>query len=178
MLLAAPRSRSGIASFTSIRACLPVLVPRTVDNSEKPRPPAFLIEVIRIESVCPEANCDTQLLSHETTNLRFSEKIYCGIAWEEKICGFRETRFSERKNSFLSFSGPSSYPNALHDHHLEARMTGLEPATSGVTGRCSNQLSYIPRAKQRPARGTYDYAPTAATVKRQGLPATGAQSLI
>ena len=24
-------------------------------------------------------------------------------------------------------------------------MTGLEPATSGVTGRCSNQLSYIPR---------------------------------
>src|SRR3954462_10762198 len=23
-------------------------------------------------------------------------------------------------------------------------MTGLEPATSGVTGRCSNQLSYIP----------------------------------
>jgi hypothetical protein len=26
----------------------------------------------------------------------------------------------------------------------EARMTGLEPATSGVTGRCSNQLSYIP----------------------------------
>jgi hypothetical protein len=27
-----------------------------------------------------------------------------------------------------------------------ARMTGLEPATSGVTGRCSNQLSYIPKA--------------------------------
>lgn len=26
----------------------------------------------------------------------------------------------------------------------KARMTGLEPATSGVTGRCSNQLSYIP----------------------------------
>ena len=25
-------------------------------------------------------------------------------------------------------------------------MTGLEPATSGVTGRCSNQLSYIPRS--------------------------------
>ena len=27
-------------------------------------------------------------------------------------------------------------------------MTGLEPATSGVTGRCSNQLSYIPKAYQ------------------------------
>jgi hypothetical protein len=25
-------------------------------------------------------------------------------------------------------------------------MTGLEPATSGVTGRCSNQLSYIPKS--------------------------------
>ena len=25
-----------------------------------------------------------------------------------------------------------------------ARTTGLEPATSGVTGRCSNQLSYNP----------------------------------
>ena len=29
---------------------------------------------------------------------------------------------------------------------FKTRMTGLEPATSGVTGRCSNQLSYIPKA--------------------------------
>ena len=50
-------------------------------------------------------------------------------------------------------------------------MTGLEPATSGVTGRCSNQLSYIPRRKRRPARGIYDYAPERERpVKRQGLP--------
>jgi hypothetical protein len=54
-----------------------------------------------------------------------------------------------------------------------ARMTGLEPATSGVTGRCSNQLSYIPRKKQRLARGIYDYAPDARPVKGQGLPEWG-----
>lgn len=35
-------------------------------------------------------------------------------------------------------------------------MTGLEPATSGVTGRCSNQLSYIPRFRERRANAGSD----------------------
>ena len=35
---------------------------------------------------------------------------------------------------------------------LMARETGLEPATSGVTGRRSNQLSYSPAARRRNGR--------------------------
>ncbi len=31
-------------------------------------------------------------------------------------------------------------------HRELARVTGLEPAASGVTGRRSNQLSYIPKS--------------------------------
>ena len=34
-----------------------------------------------------------------------------------------------------------------------ARATGLEPATSGVTGRHSNQLSYARAASRRPEVG-------------------------
>ena len=53
-------------------------------------------------------------------------------------------------------------------------MTGLEPATSGVTGRCSNQLSYIPLSYiPNPAlAGTkLKIAPDLGKVKTRGLPA-------
>ncbi len=36
-----------------------------------------------------------------------------------------------------------------------ARVTGLEPAASGVTGRRSNQLSYTRLTKRRPQRLGY-----------------------
>jgi hypothetical protein len=48
-------------------------------------------------------------------------------------------------------------------------MTGLEPATSGVTGRCSNQLSYIPNSKRRFEKVSSDYAFLTWCVKRPGL---------
>jgi hypothetical protein len=41
----------------------------------------------------------------------------------------------------------------------EARSTGLEPATSGSTVRCSNQLSYDPSCAE-------DYSPTNLSRKR------------
>jgi hypothetical protein len=49
-------------------------------------------------------------------------------------------------------------------------MTGLEPATSGVTGRCSNQLSYIPKNNIR-SDLSINLALHMGGVKTQGLPA-------
>ena len=59
------------------------------------------------------------------------------VAWErrgiERVSPLGgKTEMERRKEGFATKEG-------------EARMTGLEPATSGVTGRCSNQLSYIPK---------------------------------
>jgi hypothetical protein len=52
---------------------------------------------------------------------------------------------------------------------LMARETGLEPATSGVTGRRSNQLSYSPASRwQRPRNG--GWSDTAGAYASQGLP--------
>jgi hypothetical protein len=52
-----------------------------------------------------------------------------------------------------------------------AGATGLEPATFGVTGRHSNQLSYAPASqaqKERLARKTADVGPGVWQVKETG----------
>ena len=48
---------------------------------------------------------------------------------------------------------------------METGATGLEPATSGVTGRRSNQLSYAPRASR------VQYGTANAPCPGPGLPA-------
>ncbi len=55
----------------------------------------------------------------------------------------------------------------IGEYRVEARMTGLEPATSGVTGRCSNQLSYIPKAQHDWSQ--FNLAPCQVEVKTRGL---------
>ena len=63
-------------------------------------------------------------------------------------------------------------PSPIQQQGNTARMTGLEPATSGVTGRCSNQLSYIPeQANTVSASAISYYADSPRRVKsRSGRP--------
>jgi hypothetical protein len=56
----------------------------------------------------------------------------------------RRTSLKEETCSLI-LSGSRFTLKSCGGKDLKARMTGLEPATSGVTGRCSNQLSYIPK---------------------------------
>ena len=54
-----------------------------------------------------------------------------------------------RQETILSFSRFIPMILAEGSVWIMARVTGLEPATSGVTGRRSNQLSYTPIIHKR-----------------------------
>ena len=95
-----------------------------------------------------------QQLKYEASGLKFSESRIAVTHVMGETCGEGGGNFSERKSLILNSFGFSPYPKGLQDKNLETRMTGLEPATSGVTGRCSNQLSYIPNVRAP------DFAPT------------------
>ena len=48
----------------------------------------------------------------------------------------------QTQNDRSAGSAAANMLNIYHEKEVMARLTGLEPATSGVTGRHSNQLSY------------------------------------
>src|ERR1700732_1624703 len=50
---------------------------------------------------------------------------------------------SDRRDSGLGFRSPSGLPRNPRNGKI-AGATGLESATSCVTGRCSDQLNYVP----------------------------------
>jgi hypothetical protein len=85
------------------------------------------------------------------------------VARSTRVTRLKEKHFFKLLNSFttkkkyvlpiryISFEGNSlSFTQTLFCENLtkkklkESRMTGFEPATSAVTGRCSEPLNYIP----------------------------------
>jgi hypothetical protein len=71
---------------------------------------------------------------YELPELHFSENNNAATRTLIGGCGFRVAHFSEKKSRPLNSFSPSPYPKDMQDKDLQARMTGLEPATSGVTG--------------------------------------------
>ena len=73
--------------------------------------------------------------------------------------------------------GPISDPSG--ERRITAEYAGLEPATSGVTGRCSNQLSYIPGPKRtQSVRQRFLIMRTPRDVSRVGVAARYRRRLI
>jgi hypothetical protein len=77
-------------------------------------------------------------------------------------------------NSSLRQSSAMGRKSCQADGKELAGATGLEPATSGVTGRHSNQLSYAPAGdRERLRRGDGELSEAARLVKELGDLSTG-----
>lgn len=83
----------------------------------------------------------------------------------ESLCGDDlsvETRRPEERVALrVAFSSAASrFLRGTQERRHQARRTGLEPATSGSTVRCSNQLSYRPNSRE--PRGSWGrfYSPS------------------
>ncbi len=93
--------------------------------------------------------------------------------------GFFDRRPSGARGDDTGPGGPKSEAarpgekpgRAVSDEIEMAGPTGLEPATSGVTGLRSNQLNYDPVSKERPQRADAHY--TQEPDRRKGGAASG-----
>ena len=59
------------------------------------------------------------------------------IIWDKEIAGMMDTHLDTNEKKRLT--------NMANPLDLLAGATGIEPATSGVTGRRSNRLNYAPK---------------------------------
>jgi hypothetical protein len=96
-----------------------------------------------------DIKADWKLLQH--ANSRITLDIYQQAIGVEKrmapdraLRGLLEERYFAHSSTLRRVRKKRSRPQAIGSDRFMAGTTGLEPATSAVTGQRSDQLSYVP----------------------------------